>query len=265
MADSFAKLEGPSIQLRGVTVSFPLYHAASRSLKNSLLFHSSAGRIARGVNQRLAVEALRDISLCLKAGDRVALIGTNGAGKTSLLRVMAGVYEPPVGEIIVRGHVSPMFDIGLGIDGELSGYENIHLRGLMLGLSRSEIEGKLQDITAFTELGDFLEMPVRIYSAGMLLRLTFAIATCFRPEILLMDEWIVAGDASFMKRAKRRLEAFVSEASVLVLASHDFEICRRWCNKAIWMDRGQIVAFGAIDDITKAYQESANAKFAAQA
>ena len=147
-----------------------------------------------------------------------------------------------------------MFDIGLGIDSDLSGYDNIQIRGRVLGLSDQEIEDRLPEIAEFTGLGDYLQMPVRIYSAGMLLRLTFAIATCFKPEILLMDEWIVAGDAQFIEKAQRRIDSFVNDASVLVLASHDLEICRRFCNKGLWLDRGQIVRYGDIGEVIKAYQ-----------
>ena len=242
------------LEMDRVSVAFPVYHGGSRSVKKSLLFRSSAGRIGRDANQRVTIEALRDISLSLVTGDRVALIGSNGAGKTTLLRVMAGVYEPTVGAVSIRGRVSPMFDVGLGIDSDLSGFDNIRIRGLVLGLTPREIEDRLSDIAAFTELGDYLDMPVRVYSAGMTLRLTFAIATCFKPEILLMDEWIVAGDARFMEKAERRVDEFINEASVLVLASHDIEICKRWCNKALWLDRGSVQQFGEIRDVIEAYQ-----------
>ncbi len=147
------------------------------------------------------------------------MIGANGAGKTTLLRVMAGIYEPTGGTIEVEGRISPMFDINLGIDSDLSGYDNIRIRGLLLGISTKEIEERLPEIAEFTELEEYLDMPVRVYSSGMMLRLTFAVATCFEPEILLMDEWIQAGDARFINKAKARIDSFVDKASVLVLAS----------------------------------------------
>jgi ABC-type polysaccharide/polyol phosphate transport system ATPase subunit len=254
-AQAFIGSQPPSVlDLDGVSVSFPIYHGGSRSLKKSLLFRSSAGRIGRDVSQRVTINALRSISLSLKRTDRLALIGSNGAGKTTLLRVMAGIYEPTAGCISIRGRISPMFDIGLGIDSDLSGYDNIRIRGLVLGLSSREIESRLPDIAEFTDLKDYLDMPVRVYSSGMIVRLTFAIATCFKPEILLMDEWIVAGDTHFMNKAKHRIETFVDEASVLVLASHDFDVCRRWCNKGLWLQQGQIQAFGNVDDVIRQYQ-----------
>jgi ABC-2 type transport system ATP-binding protein/lipopolysaccharide transport system ATP-binding protein len=152
-----------------------------------------------------------------------------------------------------------MFDIGLGIDMETSGYENIRMRGLILGMQPEEIEAQMQDIMAFTELGDYLDIPLRTYSSGMMTRLTFAVATCFAPEILLMDEWIMAGDASFMSKARQRIENFVAKASILVLASHSIETCRQFCNKAIWMSQGQIIQAGEINEVLDAYVAASQA------
>jgi ABC-type polysaccharide/polyol phosphate transport system ATPase subunit len=239
--------------LEDVSVSFPIYHGGSRSLKKSLMYRGSGGHLATDANQRITVEALRNISMNIKAGDRVALIGSNGAGKTTLLRVMAGIYEPVSGSVTSRGRISPMFDIGLGIDSEISGYENIRLRGLILGLSTAEIEDRMQDIIDFTELGDYLDIPVRTYSSGMMTRLTFAVATCFAPEILLMDEWIMAGDAGFISKAEHRIQRFVEKASIMVLASHSLEICRRFCNRGVWMETGQVRATGPINEILDEY------------
>ena len=241
------------LTLENVSVSFPIYHGGSRSLKKSLLFRGSGGHLASDASHRIIVEALRNVSTQIRAGDRVALIGSNGAGKTTLLRVMAGIYEPVTGTVKSCGRISPMFDIGLGIDNEISGYENIRMRGLILGMTSQEIEEQMQDIVDFTELGDYLDIPVRTYSSGMMTRLTFAVATCFAPEILLMDEWIMAGDASFISKARHRIESFVAKASILVLASHSLETCRQFCNKALWMDQGIIKAAGPIDQILDQY------------
>jgi len=241
--------------LKGVSVRFPIYSGGSRSLKKSLLFHGSGGRLGRDAHQRIVVDALRDISLSLCAGDRVALIGANGAGKSTLLRVMAGIYEPSQGTVSSRGQLSPMLDIGLGIDNEMSGFDNMRLRGLILGLDRLEIEERIADIAEFTELGDYLDIPVRTYSAGMLARLTFAIATCFTPEILLLDEWISAGDAAFLEKAKRRLEAFIESTSIVVLASHNADVLRRWCMKGVWLQRGEIAAQGDVATVLAAYAD----------
>jgi ABC-type polysaccharide/polyol phosphate transport system ATPase subunit len=242
------------IRLDNVSVAFPVYHGGSRSLKKQLLFHGSAGRIGQDANQRVVIQALQDITLTLRAGDRLALIGPNGAGKTTLLRVMAGIYEPTGGAIVTRGRISPMFDNSFGIDGDLSGYDNIRLRGLLFGLTSAEIESMLSDIAAFTELGDYLEIPVRTYSSGMMLRLSFAVATCFEPEILLMDEWMLAGDARFMTKAETRVRNFVERASLMVLSSHDVELCRQWCGTALWLEGGIVRRFGPIDDVLEAYR-----------
>jgi ABC-2 type transport system ATP-binding protein/lipopolysaccharide transport system ATP-binding protein len=244
------------LTLKEVSVLFPIYQSGSRSLKKRLLYRGTAGQLASDANNRIVVEALRNVSFSLKAGDRVALIGSNGAGKTTLLRVMAGVYAPTTGDVICRGRISPMFDINLGIDNEISGYDNIRLRGLILGLSASEIESRMQDIVEFTELGDYLDVPVRTYSSGMMTRLTFAVATCFSPEVLLMDEWIMAGDASFLVKAQHRVQSFLERANILVLASHSLEICRQWCTKAIWMERGEVKMIGDIELLLEAYATS---------
>jgi ABC-2 type transport system ATP-binding protein/lipopolysaccharide transport system ATP-binding protein len=255
---SSAQDDEATVLLDEVAVSFPVYQAGSRSLKKRALFHGSGGRIGRDAHQRIIVEALRGVSLSLKRGDRLALIGPNGAGKTTLLRVIAGIYEPERGVVRTRGRISPMFDVSLGIDAELSGYDNIRIRGLLLGLSPRAIEQHLPDIAEFTELGGYLDMPVRTYSAGMILRLSFAVATCFEPEILLMDEWILAGDAHFLGRAELRIKRFVERASVLVLSSHNLDICGRWCTKALWLDQGQVRAFGPVDEVIADYSRSAS-------
>lgn len=248
------------VSLDRVSVLFPVYQAGSRSLKKRVLFHGSAGKIGRDANDKVVIEALRDVSLSLAIGDRLALIGPNGAGKTTLLRTIAGIYEPLQGMIRTRGRISPMFDASLGIDTDLSGYDNIRLRALLLGLSPAAIEQHLPDIVEFTELGDYLDMPVRTYSAGMILRLSFAVATCFKPEILLMDEWILAGDAHFMSRAEARVRSFIERASVLVLASHDLELCSRWCTTGIWLDQGHIKATGPVDMVVEQYRKSVSGK-----
>jgi ABC-type polysaccharide/polyol phosphate transport system ATPase subunit len=250
-------VEHSELSLDNVSVSFPIYHGGSRSLKKSLLFRGSGGQLASDASHRITVEALRNVSMEFRTGDRVALIGNNGAGKTTLLRVMAGIYEPVTGVVKSRGRISPMFDISLGIDGDISGYDNIRLRGLILGLPAREIEERMADIAEFTELGDYLDIPVRTYSSGMMTRLTFAVATCFSPEILLMDEWILAGDAGFLAKAQHRVEAFVEQAGILVLASHSTEICRRWCNKAVWMERGEVTMAADISAVLDSYNSVA--------
>lgn len=199
------------------------------------------------------VNALNNVSEQFNHGSRVALIGHNGAGKSTLLRVLAGIYEPCSGDLHIDGHVAPLFDISLGMDHEATGYENIRLRGLFLGLTRSEVEEKIDDIVDFAELGGFLDLPVRTYSAGMRLRLAFAISTAIEPDILLIDEGIAAGDAAFLEKANKRLQEFTNKASIIVLASHSPSLIQNMCSSAVIMERGRIIATGKPDDMLHLY------------
>jgi ABC-2 type transport system ATP-binding protein/lipopolysaccharide transport system ATP-binding protein len=243
-----------SIRLDHVSVSFPIYSAGSRSIRARLMAAGSGRRIGTDGASHVVVRGLADVTAEIAHGDRVALIGRNGAGKTTLLRVMAGIYEPTAGLAIIDGKVAPLFDVGLGMDPESSGYENILLRGLYLGLSRAEIRAKADEIAEFTELGPFLSLPLRTYSAGMQARLSFAVSTCIDPEILLLDEAIGAGDASFLEKARQRLDGFVARAGILVLASHAEGLVRQLCTTAILLDQGGLVAMGPIDEVLERYR-----------
>lgn len=247
-----------SITLENVHVSFPLYDTASRSLRSQLVSSSTGGLIGSDARRRPHVEALSDLSLVLERGDRVALIGHNGAGKTTLLRVLAGIYAPTQGRVRVTGRIAPIFDIALGIDMESTGYENIKLRGLYLGLTRAQIEEKKERIADFTELGPFLDMPVRTYSMGMMTRLAFAVSTSIEPEILLLDEGIGAGDAAFMEKANRRLRDFIESAGIMVLASHSDDLVRSFCNKALLLEHGRALRFGTVDEVLEAYRSGSH-------
>jgi ABC-2 type transport system ATP-binding protein/lipopolysaccharide transport system ATP-binding protein len=242
-----------SIELNDVSVSFPIYSAGSRSFKNAMLAATTGGRIGNEA-KHVVVQALDQVSLKFGVGDRVALIGHNGAGKTTLLRVLAGIYEPRGGWVKIEGRVTPMFDINLGIDPESTGYENIILRGLYLGLTKAEIMERRDSVAEFTELGPFLDFPVRTYSAGMHARLAFAMATCINPEILLLDEGIGAGDAGFMEKANLRLDQFVAKTGILVLASHTDDLVRRLCNKAVLMEHGRAVWVGEVNEGLAVYR-----------
>ena len=241
-----------SIQLRDMHVDIPIYNTSARSLKKQILRATTGGRIVRDRGVTVA-RVVNGVSLDLKDGDRLGLIGHNGAGKTSLLRVLAGVYEPTSGWINVEGSVIPLLDIGLGIDHESTGFENILLRGAVLGVKRRELKALTERIVDFTELGDYLAMPVRTYSSGMVLRLAFGISTSVTPEILLLDEFFGVGDASFLAKAERRLNELVSKAGILVFASHSKELIRRLCNKALWLNKGEIRALGEVDDVLAEY------------
>jgi ABC-2 type transport system ATP-binding protein/lipopolysaccharide transport system ATP-binding protein len=242
-----------SIAARNVSVVFPLYGGGSRSLKRTLANLGSGGRISEDASHRVIVNALRDVSISVQHGDRVGLIGPNGAGKSTLLRVLAGIYEPTAGSVWCDGQVVPLFNPALGMEPEATGHQNIRLRGLLLGLGPEEIEAKRSEIAAFTELGDYLDMPVRTYSSGMMLRLAFATSTCFVPEILLLDEWIGVGDAHFVEKAERRMQEVVGQSSIVVIASHSNDLIRRLCNKAIYIEGGRVKAEGSVDDVLTAY------------
>jgi lipopolysaccharide transport system ATP-binding protein len=245
-------VSGPRIRIEDVSVSFPLYHGNARSLKKTVLAAAS-GRLGEDRQHRVVVQALREISFDLHGGDRLGLIGANGAGKTTLLRTLAGIYEPVTGRIEIRGRLNALLDASLGMNMELTGRENIMLRGLYSGLPRPALARLEDDVAEFAGLGDFLDLPVRIYSAGMMIRLGFALATAIRPEILVMDEWLLVGDAEFIERARHRLEAMVRGADIFVLSSHDTATITTWCTRAIWLDQGRLRLDGPPDQVVDAY------------
>jgi ABC-2 type transport system ATP-binding protein/lipopolysaccharide transport system ATP-binding protein len=237
-----------SITLRNACVDFPIYNARGRSLKANVL-RRVGGRIDSDNREIITVEALRDVSLDLRPGDRLALVGHNGAGKSTLLRVLAGAYEPSRGVAHIDGKVSSLLDMTMGMDPELTGRENIALRGIFLGMTFRQATEITPAIEEFTELGGFMDLPMRTYSSGMTLRLAFAVSTAVQPDILLLDEMISVGDMSFAEKARSRLEQIMENSRILVLASHDPKILKRYCNKAVHLREGQIVAAGSLDDI----------------
>jgi ABC-type polysaccharide/polyol phosphate transport system ATPase subunit len=237
-----------------VSLDFPIY-GAHRGWRTA--FKQAAGGLIQREgkhHERVVVKALVDISLKLEEGDRLGLVGHNGSGKSTLLKVLAGIYEPIQGQVLVQGRVTPLFEMMPGLDLEGDGYENILTAGLLLGLSRSEIEKKLPEIAEFSELGEYLDLPVRTYSAGMVTRLGFALATALDPGVLLMDEGIGAGDERFAERAAERMNEFVGRSRILVVASHSPKIIQSVCNKAALMEAGRIVAIGPVDVIFDQYR-----------
>jgi lipopolysaccharide transport system ATP-binding protein len=247
---------GARVTVERASVDFPLYHGNSRSLKKTMVFAASSGRMAADNRQRVVVQALRDISFALAPGDRLGLIGANGAGKTTLLHMLAGIYEPTSGRVVVRGSLNALLSPTLGMNPDMTGRENISLRGMYNRMSSDRIAQLEADVEAFADLGEFIDVPIRFYSSGMTVRLGFALATAIRPQILLMDEWFLAGDASFMGKASERLEQVVRGAEVLVLSSHSTDTLRQWCNRLIWLDKGRIRADGPPEEITAQYLAS---------
>jgi len=248
-----------AIDVDGVDVTFPIYHGNSRSLKRTV-FAAASGRLHEDSHHRIVVQALRNVSLHLTTGDRLGLIGGNGAGKTTLLRTLAGIYEPVVGSVHVRGSIGALLDPNLGMNPELTGRENIALRGLYNGLSGPAIRRLEGDVQEFAELAEFLDLPIRFYSSGMVIRLGFALATAIRPQVLLMDEWFLAGDAAFMEKARSRLEDMVRGAEILVLSSHSTPVILDWSTRVIWLDQGRVMADGAPQDVMDRYMGAEHQK-----
>ena len=244
-----------SIELEQVNVDFPLFSSRSRGLLNTLLGKTQGhrGRIEDVGGGAIAVRALRNVNLSLKEGDRVGLIGRNGAGKSTMLRVLSNVYEPTSGVMRSSGQISSLIDLMLGMDPDASGYEFIATRCVVMGIGAKETKALIPDVEDFTELGDYLHLPVRTYSSGMMLRLAFAVSTAVAPDILLMDEMIGVGDAQFIDKARLRLEAMMSKVKILVLASHSDPILRTFCNKGVWLEEGQVRVRGSIDECLAAY------------
>jgi ABC-type polysaccharide/polyol phosphate transport system ATPase subunit len=210
---------------------------------------SSAGRIATNAISGLTqVEALNGVNLQIRPGDKVGIIGRNGSGKSTLLRLLAGIYSPTRGAVSIEGTVAPLLDIGLGIDDDLTGRENIGLRATLLGINRDRIPAIEKDVVEFTELGPFIDLPVRTYSSGMRMRVAFAVSSCIEPDILLLDEWISTGDAHFIRKAELRLNTLIERIKVLVIATHAPEIVRHICNRVIVMDQGKVAFDGAVEE-----------------
>jgi lipopolysaccharide transport system ATP-binding protein len=226
-----------------ISVDFPLYHGNSRSLKKTIV-GATTGRFGEDARHRPVVQALRDITFSLRSGDRLGLIGSNGAGKTTLLRALSGIFQPTAGVLSMEGRLTSLLDPSQGMNMDLTGRENIRLRGKFLGLSRAETDRLEADVENFADIGQFMSLPVRSYSSGMVVRLAFAMATAIHSEILLMDEWLLAGDAAFMEKARHRIEAMVHNADILVLASHSSSMIAQWCNRLIWLDQGRMKADG---------------------
>lgn len=247
------------LRLRDVSVDFPIYQGSSRSLKKSLLATTTQGNLARDAFDRVNVRALNGLTLDIEDGDRIGVVGLNGAGKTTLLKVLAGIYEPTRGRLYASGKISAILDASVGLNVDATGRENIVLRGMYMGIHPREMRKRADEIAAFTELDRYLDMPVRTYSAGMMVRLAFAISTCVPPEILVMDEWLSAGDAHFLAKAQRRMENFVRHSCILVLASHTMELLDQWCNRGIYLQEGRIVAAGGIKDVIRAYRRDTDA------
>lgn len=246
------------LQLDGVSLRYPLLQRSAAGASGGGT--AGAERIETGAGGiPKAVRALTDISLTLSAGDRLGIVGRNGSGKTTLLHVLAGLLPPDEGTVSIEGRLTSLININLGVQMQASGHRNITLRGLAAGIPRDQIEEARQEIAHFSELGSFLDLPVETYSAGMRMRLIFAIATAFKPGILVLDEWISTGDAGFRAKAASRMEGFAQDAAIMVLASHSDHLIERTCNKCLWLEEGRVRMQGKTSDVIGAYGEASGA------
>ena len=241
------------INLQDVNIDFPVFNSTGRSLKKRLIHLATGGQLNEDASGVVVVRALENLSFTIQDGERVALLGHNGAGKSTLLRVLSSVYAPTHGTAYIQGKLGSLIDISLGIDLEATGRDNIFLRGCLLGMSKSNIQATIDEIIDFTELGDFIDMPLRTYSTGMSMRLAFAVSTAVQPEILLMDEWLSVGDENFKDKAEKRLKKLLSKTNLLVMATHSYEIITSICNKAIWLEHGRLKEVGDAKTVADMY------------
>ncbi|KAA8389866.1 ABC transporter ATP-binding protein [Acetobacter tropicalis] len=258
------------IDIDHLSLDFPIFHGGARSLKKmlfkrgkSILTNATGPRTGGQVQLRpgesgtVYVQALEDVSLHIRAGERVGLIGHNGAGKSTLLRVLASIYMPDAPNVHIHGQVAALLDVNSGMNQELTGRENITLMGRHKGMTTAQIKQLEQDVEAFAQLETFLDLPVRLYSTGMRIRLGFGIATTMTPQILLMDEWFMAGDVHFQERAEKRLASVVNGTDILVITSHALGVLEKWCTRLVWMEAGRIRMDGPTRDVMQAYRASA--------
>ncbi len=237
------------IELSNVTLDYPVFSVKANSLRQAMINVSVGGKLFKNGSDTVVVRALNNLSVKVAEGERLGLYGHNGSGKTTLLRVMAGIYAPTHGVVRFGGTISSVFDVGLGMDAEATGEDNIMRLASFRGISREQVKKEFDNIAEFTELGQFLKMPVKLYSSGMVMRLAFAVATSFRPEILVLDEWMSAGDEAFMAKAATRMSSFAKDARAMVLASHSKQLLSANCDRILVLERGVIVREGTPEEV----------------
>lgn len=236
-----------------VSIVFPVFNLVDRSLKRRFWNLLTGEMEESKIKNDSLIHSLKQISFSISDGERVGVIGKNGAGKSTLLRTLAGVYQPVKGKVTINGQVTSLINISLGIDKEATGLENIYLRSSLLGIPKSSVQDKLCEIIEFSELGHFIDYPVRTYSSGMQFKLAFAITLLLQPEVLLMDEWLSVGDAHFKKKVEAHLETLVKSTGVLVLASHSRRLIERVCTRVLWLEGGVLKMDGRPEDVCREY------------
>lgn len=242
-----------SIYIKNACVKFPVLGKSISSIASAAKASITGGVLAKTDTKTLEVGALSNLNLTIKPGERVALVGHNGSGKSTFLRLVAGIYPPTSGTVEVKGSISSLIDINIGMHPEATGKENIFLRSALLGLSKKETEAALDEIIEFTDLGTFIELPLKTLSSGMQLRLAFAVSTTATKDIVIMDEWLAVGDAAFRDKAENRLKQIVSRSKILILASHSEELIANTCNRVIWLEHGQVKMDGPVPEVLPAY------------
>jgi ABC-type polysaccharide/polyol phosphate transport system ATPase subunit len=242
-----------SIDVTDASITFHATQTKQVTLKEYLV----RGLFRRSANPQVAIHAITDLNLQVRDGDRIGVIGHNGAGKTTLLKLLAGIYTPTKGTCEVKGRICSLFDISLGFESEATGWENIVYRSYLQGERPATVKAKMEEIAAFSELGEFLTLPVKNYSAGMRMRLAFSIATAAEPEVLLVDEVLAVGDLAFQIKARERMKAMMSTSRLMVVVSHDLKTVRDTCTRALWMRQGKVVMDGTPKDVVKAYNQDA--------
>lgn len=241
------------IILKDLSVDIPIFNSQGRSLKKAVLGFTTGGKIGLTEAGKTIIRSLDSINLEINSNEKVGLIGHNGAGKSTLLRVLGKVYSPSSGIADISGSVGSLIDISLGIDSEATGLENIYLRAALLEIPKKKVDQELDDIIEFTQLGEFIDMPVRTYSTGMHMRLAFAVSTMISPDILLMDEWLSVGDLEFQSKAEQRLNNLIERANILVIASHSRQLIERCCTRVLWLEHGSIKMDGDPKTVCEQY------------
>ncbi|CAB3712302.1 Vitamin B12 import ATP-binding protein BtuD [Paraburkholderia sediminicola] len=251
------------LQVSRITVDLPVFEVQGRSLRKRVAALGRRSTMAEGAEGAIIVRALNDVSFQLERGDRLGLIGQNGAGKSTLLRVLAGIYRPTKGVVCRTGKTVPLLDITLGLDEHSTGRQNIRLRGLFLGMDPELIKDREEEIAAFAEIGDYIDMPVRTYSTGMRMRLAFSISMAVQADILLLDEVLGVGDSAFQEKAKARLREVAAESGIVVIALHSSPVIMEMCNKALWLDHGNVRMLGGAHEVVRAYDDFMHGRAAA--
>lgn len=243
-----------SIILNNVSLTYEQHYDRTNSLKETVINFLTKRQYVP--QKKAQLNALSNVNITINIGERVGIIGLNGAGKSTLLKVISGILRPTAGEIVVNGSIQPLIEIGAGFDPEFTGRENIYLNSYMLGFTKDEVRQHEQEIIDFTDLGTFIDTPIKYYSSGMSVRLAFSIATIIKPEILVFDEMLAAGDASFIDKAKKRIDDLINKAKVMVIVSHDLNVIKTTCTRCILMEKGQVAFDGSPTDAIQQYLNS---------